>query len=206
MEEFDLRSMWQGADKQADSWYQERQEELWRQAKRRNEHVLRRIQRMVWMETIFSVVMTIALLGWMLDIVGWLWWTLLVMLTVTIVISYRYYSQFRGQVDEIPSLNIKRSTEEFLHLLRSYKQRMIRLSVILTPVALIMGFAGGFSEGAENDFSKLTTWEFWAISLPTLVLAGVFFYYFTHWYYRRTFGSKEQELEEVLRSLSGEEE
>lgn len=206
MKEFDLDSLWQNAGEEASSWYQEHQAEIVRQARRRNESVLRKIERSVWLETILGVILMVAALWFLNDISPVVWWALLAVCLIAIWITLRYYFQFKRQVNSIPSLNIKASTEQFLGLLRSYKVRLTRLSLILTPIALLSGFAGGFSSGGTTDYSAITSIKFWLVVIPLLALAMFGLYYFIRWYYQWFFGAQEEQLEDILRSLSGEEE
>lgn len=204
MKEFDLNSLWQNAEEEASSWYRKHQDDVIRHARRRNETVLRKIERSVWSEMILGVIFMAAFLWFLQDISAAVWWVLLVIFLIVIGISLRHYLQFKKQVKAIPSLNIKSSTEQFLEVLRSYKARLTRLSLILTPFALLSGFAGGFSQGAVNDYSALGSTRFWLAVIPLLALAMAGFYYFIRWYYKWLFGAQEEQLEDILQSLSDE--
>ena len=121
------------------------------------------------------------------------------------IISYRYYQRFTSDIEAVPAMNIVASTEAYLNILNNYKTRLVRLSVLLMPVGLLVGFMAGFGLGNKNDFSALTSSKFWLATIPALIAIAIPTYYFTLWYYRFFIGSKEKELTAVLERLRQEE-
>lgn len=205
MQEFDLKELWGQANDRADAWYESLRPDLVATARKKNDSVLQRIRRLVQGEMIFSVVALVAVLCY---------WqafhpVFLVLLEVTILlvmlVSYRYYQHFSEEIAAVPSMNIVASTEAYLNILSDYKKRLIRLSMILMPISLVIGFMAGFGLGTENDYTALLTPKFWYFTIPSLLLVAIPTYFFTRWYYHFFIGSKEKELSAVLERLREEE-
>jgi hypothetical protein len=201
MQEFDLQEIWGQASDRAEAWYDRLRPDLVAIARQKNDSILQRIRRLVQGELLFSTLAFIGLLFYWQDF--HLLFFLLMELTILLVmfISYRYYLRFSREIEAVPAMNIVASTEAYLNILRGYKKRLIRLSVLLMPIGLIVGFMAGFGLGSEKDYSALMSLKFWLITLPSLAAVAVPTYYLTLWYYRFFIGSKEKELAEVLERL-----
>lgn len=205
MKEFDLNSIWNQADKKADSWYQELRPELEAMARQKNDGVLQRIRRLVEMEMIFSVLLIIGMGIYGRAMEPLILALVLVTLIGVLFISYRYHQTFRNQIEAVPTMNIKASTKAHLQHLTNYRQRLVRLSMVFLPFGLGIGFVAGFAMGTDNDLGKISTLDFWLKNIPFLLIATVLCYFFVHWYYRFFIGSQEDELKAVLARLDAEE-
>jgi hypothetical protein len=201
MQEFDLQELWGQADDRAEAWYDRLRPDLVAIARQKNDSILQRIRRLVQGELLFSAVAFVGLLFYWQDFHLLLFLLLELTILLVMVISYRHYLQFSKEIEAVPAMNIVASTEAYLNILRGYKKRLVRLSILLMPVGLIVGFMAGFGLGSENDYSAFLSLKFWLITIPALAAIAVPTYYFTLWYYRFFIGSKEKELAEVLERL-----
>ncbi len=201
MQEFDLQELWGQADDRAEAWYDRLRPDLVAIARQKNDSILQRIRRLVQWELLFSALAFLGLLFYWQDF--HLLFFLLTEFTIlsVMVISYRHYQRFTREIEAVPAMNIVASTEAYLNILRGYKKRLVRLSILLMPVALLVGFMAGFGLGSEKDYSALMSFKFWLVTIPALAAVAVPTYYLTLWYYRFFIGSKEKELAEVLERL-----
>lgn len=206
MQEFDLNSIWNEADKKADSWYEDLRPELESMARQKNDSMLQRIKRLVEMEMAISILIIIGFATYSRSMNPIVLGIIILSLVGVLLISYQYYRQFRQQVELVPTLNIKASTTAYLEQLSNYKRRLIRLSLIFLPFGLIIGFIGGFAMGTDNDLSKLNDPQFWLGITPVLLIAALLCFLFVKAYYRFFIGIQEDELKEVLLRLNREEE
>ena len=168
MQEFDLQDIWEGADVDAAQWYERLRPELVAMARQKNDSVLQRIRRMVLWEIVFALLTLAVSMYYLRDLPVFLFVGLIAFFMVVITISYRYYLQFSREIGQVPSLNIVESTSAYLRILSNYKNRLVRLSIILMPLGLIVGFFAGFGVGAENDFSALREAKFWLITIENI--------------------------------------
>jgi hypothetical protein len=205
MKEFDLKELWSQADEGAEVWYEGQRPELAATARRKNDSVLQRIRRLVQSELLFGGLVFLGVLWWWQEMHPFFFGLMEVSILGLMYMSYRYYCRFREEIAAVPTLNIVASTEGYLNILSAYKKRLLRLSVLLMPFALVIGFMAGFGLGTENDFTALATLKFWLITIPSLLLVAIPTYFFTVWYYRFFIGSKEKELAAVLERLREEE-
>jgi hypothetical protein len=201
MQEFDLQELWGQSDDRAEAWYDRLRPDLVAIARQKNDNILQRIRRLVQGELLFSTLAFAGLLFYWQNfhLASFLLMELTILLVM--VISYRHYLRFSREIEAVPAMNIVASTEAYLNILRGYKKRLVRLSILLMPVALLVGFMAGFGLGSENDYSALKKPKFWLITIPALAAVAVPTYYLTLWYYRFFIGSKEKELAEVLERL-----
>ena len=206
MQEFDLKNIWDSTDAGAARWYRELPPELVAIAQKKNDSVMARIRRLVLAEIVFAVVVLGAAVYFMRSLPTLFYASIIVFFVLVIILSYRYYRQFSQEIEQVPALNIVKSTAAYLRILGDYKNRLIRMSIALMPVGLIAGFFAGFGVGAENDFSALQEPKLWLISAVALILVAIPSYLLTKWYYRFFLGSKEKELEQVLARLREEQE
>ena len=201
MREFDLKELWEEANEPAAAWYDRQRSELAATARRKNAGVLQRIRRLVQGELIFSAAVFAGAFWWWSELHPLPFVLLELSILLVMILGYRYYRHFSAAVAAVPTLDVVASTETYLRLLGNYKRRLIRLSLLLTPFALIVGFLAGFGLGTENDFSGLATAKFWLYAVPGLLVGAAAAYFFTVWYYRFFIGSKEKELEALLDRL-----
>lgn len=201
MQEFDLQELWGQADDRAEAWYDRLRPDLVAIARQKNDSILQRIRRLVQWELLFSAVAFIGLLFYWQDFQLLFFLLMEFTILLVMVISYRHYLRFSREIEAVPAMNIVASTEAYLNILRGYKKRLVRLSILLMPFGLIVGFMAGFGLGSENDYSSFLNPKFWLITIPALAAVAVPTYYFTLWYYRFFIGSKEKELAKVLERL-----
>jgi hypothetical protein len=201
MQEFDLQELWGQGDDRAEAWYDRLRPDLVAIARQKNDSILQRIRRLVQGELLFSALAFVGLLFYWQDFHLFFFLLMECTILLVMVIAYRYYQRFSREIEAVPAMNIVASTESYLNILRGYKKRLIRLSILLMPVGLVVGFMAGFGLGSENDYSALMSLKFWLITIPALAAIAVPTYYFTLWYYRFFIGSKEKELAEVLERL-----
>jgi uncharacterized membrane protein len=211
MEGFDLKSMWEGADRQAKTHYEGLREEVVRMARRRSEDVLQKIRRLFWLELWAGIIVSVLLFAGLVSFLTEegltaLEWILLLLLLLGFAVAFtftiRYFQQFNRRAKAVPVHDIRKATAEYLHLLRIYKRNLIRLSLVLVPFSLVLGFVFGLMQGAEGNLSMLGEPLFWGIALGLLSIAGLLFYFFIKHYYKWMLGPKEKTLEEVLDSLN----
>lgn len=205
MNEFDLKELWSQADEGAEAWYEGQRPELVATARQKNDSVLQRIRRLVQSELIFGALVFLGMLWWWQEMHPLIFGLMEVSILGLMYMSYRYYRRFREEIAAVPTLNIVASTKGYLNILSAYKKRLLRLSLLLMPFALVIGFMAGFGLGTENDFSGLATFRFWLVTVLSLLLVAIPTYFFTVWYYRFFIGSKEKELATVLERLREEE-
>ncbi|WP_367391726.1 hypothetical protein [Lewinella sp. LCG006] len=201
MQEFDLQELWGQADDRAEAWYDRLRPDLVAIARQKNDSILQRIRRLVQGELLFSAMAFIGLLFYWQNFHLFFFLLLEFTILLVMVISYRHYLRFSREIEAVPAMNIVASTEAYLNILRGYKKRLVRLSILLMPLGLVVGFMAGFGLGSENDYSALLHLKFWLITIPSLIAVAVPTYYITLWYYRFFIGSKEKELAEVLERL-----
>lgn len=205
MQEFDLKELWNQADERAEAWYAGQRPELVAMAQQKNDSVLHHIRRLLQSELVFGAVVFVGILWSWQDLHPLFFVLIEVTIAVVMYLSYRYYRRFSEEIAAVPTLHIVAATESYLNILKAYKKRLLRLSVLLMPFALVIGFMAGFGLGTENDFTALATFKFWLFTIPALLLVAAATYFFTVWYYRFFIGSKESELAAVLERLREEE-
>lgn len=201
MQEFDLQELWGQADDRAEAWYDRLRPDLVAIARQKNDSILQRIRRLVQGELLFSAMAFLGLLFYWQNFHLFFFLLLEFTILLVMVISYRHYLRFSREIEAVPAMNIVASTEAYLNILQGYKKRLVRLSILLMPLGLVVGFMAGFGLGSENDYSALLHLKFWLITIPSLIAVAVPTYYITLWYYRFFIGSKEKELTEVLERL-----
>lgn len=215
MEGFDLKSMWEGTDKQAKTHYEGLREEIVRMARRRSEDVLQKIRRLFWLELWAGIIVSVLLIAGLVSFFSKegltvLDWALLILFLLAFVgaftLTILYFRRFSRRAKAVPVHDIRKATAEYLNLLRIYKRNLIRLSLVLVPFSLVLGFVFGLMQGSEGDLSILGEPLFWGIALGLLSIAGLLFYFFIKHYYKWMLGSIEKTLEEVLESLNQDDE
>lgn len=203
MQEFDLEQLWEEAGAGADEWYTQLRPALVQTARQQNQSVLQRLRRLMLSELLLSLVGIVLFAYFGQAVSPWVYGTFIGLLVIVSAVSYRQYRRFRTEIDAVPTLNIVASTRAYLHIITRYRQRLFRLTILVLPLALGVGFIAGYSLGS-NDYKPMQQWHFWLRVLPLLVAGGVFMYFLTTWYYRFFIGRKEEELQQLLRQLENE--
>lgn len=201
MQEFDLQALWNEADAGAEKWYQQLRPELEQMARQQNASVLARLRRLMWSEIVGGSVLFL-----------WLFYelyreqvSLMVYLFVGGIffvacwISYRYYAQFSRRVEAIPTMNVIASTQAYLHEVQQYRQRMIRMSLIASPISVLIGYVTGVV--ISSDISIFYEPTFWLTTLAAMIGFGLLIYFGLRAYYNYFIGGKEAELVALLQRL-----
>ncbi len=204
MKEFDLKSIWDGADQQAEQWYQHLRPELIAKAKKQNDSVLHKIQRLTMMEIITGGISLLVLLYFIRAMSVWIIGGTGIVFLCLIYISFHQYRLFKQKADQVPTLNILASTEAYLKLINDYRKRLNRIAVLLMPFSILLGLFLGFHLNDVNDYSSFFKLKTWVILLPILLVLSVVSIYLTKWYYSYFIGSREKELQTVVDSLKDE--
>ncbi|MEZ4983569.1 MAG: hypothetical protein R2795_00785 [Saprospiraceae bacterium] len=205
MKEFDWQSAWEQSNESAGRWYQQVRPDVAMRIRQRHEDVLSYLRRLMLYELYVGGIAILVLLyvcrSLPLPLLGLLFAGLAGMM----YLSFMYFQRFNRKITAVPTLDVVASTRAYIDLIADYRQRLLRLALILTPISLILGFFAGFGIGANNDFGPLYTLKFWALALPLLALLAILCYWGMRWYYNYFVGKQEERLKAVLAGMEEEE-
>ncbi|MEM1215456.1 MAG: hypothetical protein AAGJ82_07220 [Bacteroidota bacterium] len=203
MQEFDLQSTWDDTDAKAEQWYRQLRPELVQLARQQNASVLARLQRLMWREIVLgSIFFVVVLLLFYREDTSWvtLLYTLLLFLGGCWM-SYYAHNKFSERIAAIPTMNVIESTTAYLHEVTQYRQRLTRLSLLISPLAVLAGYSIGVM--LNHSYEVLLEPSFWVKTLLSMLVFGGLIYYGSRWYYRFFIGKRETELRALLERLTG---
>lgn len=201
MQEFDLQSLWQAADADANSWYQQQRSEVLRQAQQQSLDTLEQLRQQFRREMGLTIGLGVLFLALIIPVNSWLFWVSMLIVGAAVWYKVRSYRQFQHKLSEVPMLNVRQSTSAYLTILQRYRQSTQHTQAVLAPIGATLGYFIGFLSGSAENYAALSTAKFWLISIPLLLLLGVAGHYYSRWRFRRFFGRREDSLRAILQSL-----
>ena len=114
---------------------------------------------------------------------------------------YVWRLQQRINYYEINAVSVKEKLQQIIHILQRYTRLYFQLTMLLLPIAFIMGYLFAINEkkqaDATSNFSVYCTMFYiaWAIVWSILM------YFFTKWYIKKLYGNYLQQLKDQLKEL-----
>jgi Kef-type K+ transport system membrane component KefB len=115
--------------------------------------------------------------------------------------GYVWRLQQRINFYEINAASVKEKLQQIIHILQRYTRLYFQLTMILLPVAFIMGYVFAATEkrqaDATNSFSVFGTLFYILFAVAWSILM----YFFTKWYIKKLYGNYLQQLKDQLKEL-----
>ncbi len=180
------------------------EEEIALMLKGRSRSIIDKMKRNVWLELIFTVVLSIVLLIYATTLeTGALKWTSISLLLLFILYAFYYVkkltllNRFSGANENIRD-NIEMLVKSLTDYLKFYK----RSYAFLYPVYFCLGILFGALERGTGKYIEYLSQP--SNLLPLLAMALVFFFissWFASWYLRKLYGTHLDKLKDLLNEL-----
>ena len=202
MEEFDLNTIWEGSDKEANDYYHQLEGQVMQMARQQSSNIIQRMKKNALVELIAGILLLIALFYNFAEnpLIGYLLGGGVLVYVGTGFGIYRLLKKFRS----INTKNVKESVAGYLQLFRKSYQRTKLLLYIVLPIGYTLGFLMGFLE-AGGDWSDMTRpWLLVIILLVSAIVLSIFIWFVTRKYMHWMYGQYIEELQGVYNNLSEE--
>jgi hypothetical protein len=201
MELEDLKSIWKS---NAPQFEPKRVDEIALMLKGRSMSIIEKLKRNVWLELIFTMVVTVGLLPYAISLEqGAVKWTSISLLLMCLGYTFYYVkklillTRFEGMNENLRD-NISTLIKSLTGYLRFYKSSY----AVLYPVFFALGLLFGALERGTEKYLEF-------IAKPTMILflllmAGLFFFistWFASWYLKKLYGRHLEKLKKLLEEI-----
>jgi hypothetical protein len=202
MELEDLKSIW----KRGEPLFQPKnEEEIAMMLKGRSISIINKLKRNVWIELIFAIVVSIALLLYALSLeTGAMKWTSISLLLMCLA-STIYFVKKLSVLSRVQGINDNlHDTVSFLITnLASYVKFYRNSYTVLYPVYFLLGLLFSVLERGTDKFVVFLSEPSTIVYL--LFMAGIFFFIstlFARWYLKKLYGDHLEKLKKILDELN----
>lgn len=202
MELEDLKSIW----KSNEPLFQPKNEkEIAMMLKGRSLSIINKLKRNVWLELVFTIIISVALLIYALSLEkGALKWTSISLLLMCLA-STVYYIKKLSVLSRVQDINenLHHTISFLITNLTGYLKFYKNSYTVLYPVYFLLGLLFSVMEKGTDRFVEFLSTPSTVIYL--LVAAGVFFFissWFARWFLKKLYGDHLEKLKSVLKELN----
>lgn len=169
----------------------------------RSRSVIDKLKRSILFELLFTLLVILAIIIFIIasNRYRFTGWSLGVIAGSLVFGIYVWRLQQRINYYEINAVSVKEKLQQIIHILQRYTRLYFQLTMLLLPIAFIMGYLFAINEkkqaDATSNFSVYGTMFYiaWAIVWSILM------YFFTKWYIKKLYGNYLQQLKDQLKEL-----
>ncbi len=97
--------------------------------------------------------------------------------------------------------SVKEKLQQIIHILQRYTRLYFQLTMILLPIAFIMGYVFAATEKKQADSTNSYSIYGTLFYIAFAIVWSVLMYFFTKWYIKKLYGNYLQQLKDQLKEL-----